>query len=115
MEAWSAANDVSLSSAIMNGVSDVDVLSARLAVSPDEKSVLTHNLVEGFDRYRIDHLVHAKTYSISSEEGVMLPVCIMRDGETMLLGSTLGTAHVVDIDDGRVLQTLKHPGKVYTI
>ncbi|KAI0692062.1 hypothetical protein C8T65DRAFT_532033, partial [Cerioporus squamosus] len=85
-------------------------LTARLAISPDQKSLITHNLLNGFDRYRIDHLVHAQTYLILSEAGVTLPVCIIQDGKAMLLGSTLGKAHVIDVDDGRVLQTLSHPG-----
>ncbi|EIW54899.1 uncharacterized protein TRAVEDRAFT_131739 [Trametes versicolor FP-101664 SS1] len=82
----------------------------RSALSPDHRSIVVCNLVDGFDRYRIDHQRRVQQYSVRLGENIPLPVCFIHDGDALLFGSACGDVSIVDEDDASLIQVLHHPG-----
>ncbi|EIW54258.1 WD40 repeat-like protein [Trametes versicolor FP-101664 SS1] len=80
----------------------------RAAISPDQKSIVVCNLLDGFDRYRIDRAKKVQSYSVKHHINIALPVAFIHDGDALLFGSACGTATIVDKDDGSLIQSLTH-------
>ncbi|KAI0711253.1 hypothetical protein C8Q76DRAFT_623440 [Earliella scabrosa] len=89
---------------------DVDHPVARAALSPDHDLLIAYDLLGGFACYRTDHLSLVRTYPVSRLQGVLLPSLFVHDGHAIAFGSAAGEVTIVNMEDGRSLQTLRHEG-----
>ena len=84
------------------------VRSASSAVSPDEKVVVVANLYDGLDWYKIPDRTFSRSVPLRISHNVPIPVLLVDEGKTLLVGGTSGNVKVLDAHTAETIQTLGH-------
>ena len=89
--------------------------SASSTVSPDEKVVVVANLYDGLDWYKIPDRTFSRSVPLRINHNVPIPVSLVDEGKTLLVGGTAGTVKVLDAHTAETVQTLDHDRKTSTV
>jgi len=88
--------------------------SGRFCYNPRKNTFLVHNLYDGFDAYRIkgSTVEHFRSYQVTSprDRNVTLSCLFIDGGASVILGTTMGKAMIVDTDKASTKQLLPHCG-----
>ncbi|OCH83985.1 hypothetical protein OBBRIDRAFT_697070, partial [Obba rivulosa] len=80
------------------------------SLSPDHKTIVISNLLNGFDLYDLQSRVLLQTYTVRMRENVILPVRFIHNGTALLFGSSCGMVTIVDRSTGCLIDVLSHGG-----
>jgi len=82
--------------------------SASSAVSPNEKFVVVANLYDGLDWYKLPERTFSRSVPLRITRNVPIPVLLVDEGKTLLVGGTAGNVKVLDAHTAETVQTLDH-------
>lgn len=88
--------------------------SGRFCYNPRKNTFLVHNLYDGFDAYKIkgSTIEHFRSYQVATQRdrNVTLSCLFIDRGASIILGTTMGKAMIVDTDKASTKQLLLHSG-----
>jgi hypothetical protein len=84
--------------------------SGRSALAPNEKFLLVSNLFDGFDAYNLEDRQLFRSYRSNLTDNVPLPCHVIDNGTSVLLGSSVGLATIVNVTTVAHVQDLHHDG-----
>ena len=70
------------------------------------------NLYDGLDWYKISDRTFSRSVPLRINHNVPIPVLLVDDGKTLLVGGTSGNVKILDARTAETVQTLDHDRKV---